>query len=168
MDNKLVCFEAIRKRKGGGTLVAIHEDFLPKLVGEYCEDSELIVIKISTIEKCIGIISGYGPQENWDEDKRLPFFIALETEIEKAELAGRSVIIGMDSNSKMGPKYTSGDPHVMSPNGALLAGIIERHNLILGNGSTKCTGIITKDGPIKAELRKYWVSMRLKKEKSKN
>ena len=44
----------------------------------------------------------------------------------------------------MGPKHISGDPHVMSPNGALLAGIIERHNLILGNGSTKCTGIITR------------------------
>ena len=32
MDSRLVVFEAIRKRKGGGTLVAVHEDFSPKLV----------------------------------------------------------------------------------------------------------------------------------------
>ena len=71
-------------------------DFLPKLVEEYCEDFELIVIEISTIDRCIRIISGYGPQENWDKDRRLTFFIALETEIEKAELAGPLVIIEMD------------------------------------------------------------------------
>ena len=32
---------------------------------------------------------GSGPQENWDEERRMPFFIALETEKVKAELAGK-------------------------------------------------------------------------------
>ena len=32
----------------------------------------------------------------------------------------------------------------MSPNGALLAGIIERHGLIVGNGTNKCKGTITR------------------------
>ena len=32
----------------------------------------------------------------------------------------------------------------MSPNGALLSGIIERQNLNVGNGSAKCHGTITR------------------------
>ena len=144
MDSKLVISEAIRKRKGGGTLVAAHEDFQPKLIEEYSEDFELLVIELSTENKDIRVISGYGPQEIWEEDRRLPYFIALKTEIEKAELAGRSIIIEMDSNSKLGPKYIAQDPHGMSPNGALLSGIIERHSLIVGNGSDKCKRTITR------------------------
>ena len=42
MDSKFVVFEAIRKRKGGGTLVAIHEDLNPKLIAEYDEEFELL------------------------------------------------------------------------------------------------------------------------------
>ena len=144
MDSKFVVFEAIRKRKGGGTLIAAHKDFQPKLIEEYSDDFELLVVELMTEDKDIRIISGYGPQEIWDEEKRLPFFLALETEIEKAELAGRSIIIEMDSNSKLGPKYIGQDPHGMSPNGALLAGIIERHGLIVGNGTNKCKGTITR------------------------
>ena len=41
-------------------------------------------------------MTGCGPQENWKEDKRRPFFIALEAEIVEAELYGISVIIKMD------------------------------------------------------------------------
>ena len=109
IDSRLVVFEAIRKRKGGGTLVAVHEDFSPKLVEEYSDDFELLVVEITTEEQNIRVISGYGPQENWEENKRLPLFIALETEVEKAELSGRSFIIEIDANSKLGPNYISGD-----------------------------------------------------------
>ena len=89
MDNTFVVFEVIRERKGGGTLVAIHQDLNPKLIEEYDGDFELIVVEIDTTEEAIRVISGYGPQENWEEERRLPFFIALETEIERAELAGK-------------------------------------------------------------------------------
>ena len=74
----------------------------------------------------------------------MEFFLALETEVERAELAGKSVIIEMDANSKLGAKYVEKDPHQMSPNGSILAGIIERHNLTVANGSDKCKGIITR------------------------
>jgi hypothetical protein len=92
----------------------------------------------------IRVISGYGPQENIEEGKRLPFFLALETEIEKATLAGKSIVIETDANSKLGSKYIPNDPHEISPNGELLAAIIERHNLTLGNGSPKCRGTVTR------------------------
>ena len=116
----------------------------PKLIEEYDGDFELIVVEIDTIDEAIRVISGYGPQENWKEERRLPFFIALETEIERAKLAGKSVIIEMDANCKLGPKYISRDPHDITPNGTLMAGIIERHNLTFGNGSDKCSGTRTR------------------------
>ena len=68
----------------------------------------------------------------------------METEVERAELAGKSVIIEMDANAKLGVKYISGDPHVITPNGVLLSGIIERHALFVANGSKKCSGTITR------------------------
>ena len=89
------------------------------------------------------MITGYGPQENWEEDKRMPFFIALETEIEKAKLLGKSILIEMDANSKLGHKFIPNDPHEMSQNGAVLAAIILRQNLIVVNGMKKCVGTIT-------------------------
>ena len=68
-----VVFEAIRPKKGGGTLIAVHDNLEPKLIEEYNEEFELIVVEVELKEQSIRIISGYGPQENWEEDKRIPF-----------------------------------------------------------------------------------------------
>ena len=139
-----VIFEAIRKEKGGGTLTAVHESLKPKLIEEYSDQFELIVVEIETKERQIRIINGYGPQENWPEEKRLPFFIALEIEVERAKLAGKSIIIEMDANSKVGKKYIPRDPHDISQNGAILAQIVERQQLTIANGTDTCTGTITR------------------------
>ena len=144
LDKQFVVFEAIRTTKGGGTALAIHEDLKPKLVQEYSEEFELLVVEVKTEDGRIRVITGYGPQENWDEEKRLPFFMALKTEVDKSELAGLPVIIEIDANSKLGKQYIPNDPHVMSPNGTLLASIIESHNLLVCNGSEKCSGTITR------------------------
>ena len=144
LDKQFVVFEAIRPKKGGGTAIAVHEDLKPKLIEEYSDSFELLVVEIETQNKSVRVISGYGPQENWEEEKRLPFFITLEKEIDKAELAGVSTIVEIDANSKLGKENIDGDPHDTSPNGVLLADIIKRHNLILGNGNIRCTGTITR------------------------
>ena len=90
-------------------------------------------------------MTGYGPQETWSEAERLPFFLALEQEIIKAEMQGKSMYIEMDSNSKLGPQIIPSDPHPQSTNGKLLAGIIDRHGLIVANGlDEKCEGAITR------------------------
>ena len=138
-----IIFEAIRKAKGGGTMIASHKDFGPKLIQEYEDDFELLVIEIKVEKKEIQVISGYGPQENWLEEKRMPFFLALETEIEKAVIAGKSILVEMDANSKLGNTLIPGDPYEMSPNGAILAQIVERHNMIVANGINTCKGTIT-------------------------
>ena len=100
------------------------------------------------------IISEYGPQENIEEEKHQEFFIALETEVEKAELAGKSIIIELDANSKLGKRYIPNDPHDMSPNGVLLSDILERQNLTLGNGSDKCKGTIMRKRTIRTDVNK--------------
>jgi hypothetical protein len=138
-------FEAIRSKTNGGTMIGAHKALKPMLVSEYSEDFELLVVEIQVRNKEIRVISGYGPQESWAESQRMPFFIALESEIVKAEMTGKSLIIEMDSNSKLGPEYIPNDPHVQTPNGRLLAGILERHGLIVANGlADKCTGLITR------------------------
>ena len=138
-------FEAIRNKEKGGTLIGVHASLNPILITEYSEQFELLVVEMKIRNQEIWIMSGYGPQESWKEDERLPFFIALESEIAKAELSGKSVIIELDSNSKLGPDYVPNDPHDQSPNGLLLAGVIDRHGLCVANGlRDKCRGTITR------------------------
>ena len=137
-------FEAIRRKAKGGTIIGAHKGLNPCLIEEYDNDFELLVIEIKLTNKEIRIISGYGPQENWSENERMPFFLALEQEIIKAEIAGKSVIIEMDANSKLGPNIIPGDMHSQSENGKILADIIQRHNLIVGNGLSKCKGLVTR------------------------
>ena len=139
-------FEAIRKGKaGGGSMLGVHVGLEPVLIRECSDTFELIVVEIKVCNTSMRVITGYGPQENWLDDEKMPFFIALEEEIAAAELEGKEVIITMDANSKLGPKYIEGDPHSMSDNGKILESIIRRHALIVANGlKRKRRGIITR------------------------
>ena len=78
-----------------------HKALNPILIQEYSDDFELLIVEVKIRNKEIRIISGYGPQESWNELERIPFFVALENKIAKAELLGKSIIIQMDSNSKL-------------------------------------------------------------------
>ena len=124
-------FEAIRKKVKGGTVIGAHKALKPVLISEYNEEFELIVVEIKVAKREIRVITGYGPQENWPEAERMPFFLALEAEIVKAELEGKSIIIELDANSKLGPTMIPGDMHAQSENGKVLTAIIARHGLII-------------------------------------
>ena len=156
-----VTFEAIRKAKHGGTMCTVHQDLNPKLIEEYSDSFELLVIEVEADNNSIRIFTGCGPQENWDETRRMSFFIALEAEIVKAELAGKSCIIQMDSNSKLGHEYIPNDPHQISPNGKLLAAIIERHALVVANGSERCSGLITRQRTTKYRIERSCIDVLL-------
>ena len=93
MPGEFVVFEAIRREKNGGTLIAVHDSLNPKLINEYDDPFELLVVEVKLEHKSIRIISGVGPHLAWDETKRMPFFIALEAEVVSAQIAGRSVLI---------------------------------------------------------------------------
>ena len=144
MPREFVVFEAIRKAKHGGTMCAIHQNLSPKLIEEYNEPFEHLVVQIELQNKNVRVMTGVGPQENWEENKQTPFFIALEAEVVEAHCAGISVIIQMDSNSKLGPEIIPNNPHKISPNGKQLERIIENHALVVANSSSKCTGLITR------------------------
>ena len=90
-------------------------------------------------------MTGYGPQENWETNEKMPFFVALEKEISKAVMSGKLVVIELDANSKLGSTYVENDPHEMSANGRILEGIIQRNALIVANGvKGKSHGTITR------------------------
>ena len=84
--NEFEIFEAIRTKEKGGTMVGIHKALNPVLINEYEKEFELLIVEFEIAKRQIRVISGYGPQENWPESDRLPFFLALEAEINKAEM----------------------------------------------------------------------------------
>ena len=138
-------FEAIRKKQKGGTLIGAHKSMDPVLIEEYSEDFELLVIEVKMGHKYVRIISGYGPQENWKVEDKLPFFRALEEEIKKAKLHEKSIFIQLDANSKLGQDIIKGDPHTQTENGKILAAIIKRNAMIVMNSvESKCSGKVTR------------------------
>ena len=95
--------------------------------------------------RSVRVFSGYGPQENWRMEDKIPFFRALEEEVKKAQLNGKLIYIQMDANSKLGPDIIKGDPHKQSENRKILARIIRRNALIVMNSlEKKCKGKITR------------------------
>lgn len=101
-------------------MLVINKDLKPVLVKEYNETFELLVVEIVTQNIPIRVITGYGPQENGRKVKKMPFWVALEAEVASAEIYGKSVIIQMDANAKLGPLYIRKDPHTIYWNGKVL------------------------------------------------
>ena len=54
------------------------------------------------------------------------------------------MIIQLDSNSKLGPELIPGDLPPQSPNGKILASLIYRNYLTIGNSMNCCQGLITR------------------------
>ena len=59
-------------------------------------------------------------------------------------LVNDDVLIELDANSKLGPELIPGDMHSQSMNGKILAAIIARHGLVLGNSMKQCVGLVTR------------------------
>ena len=130
-------FEAIKNHKEKGeTMLGINVGRHPVLISEYNTLFELLVVEIKIANKQIGVIKGYGPQENFSPEEIITFYTTLEEEIASAELNGRPVIIAMDANYKLGTQYVPGDPKEQTPNGRLLAGIVDIHAMFVANGLT--------------------------------
>ena len=74
-------------------MLGVHVSLNPLLISEFCDTFELIVVEIKVANKRIRILTGYGPQEQWDIDIKMPIFVALKEEIAKAINMGKSVIV---------------------------------------------------------------------------
>ena len=71
-------FEAIRRKEGGGSMLGVHVSLKPVLISEYSDSFELLVVEVMAANKCIRIITGYGPQETWEIDVKMMFFYCLK------------------------------------------------------------------------------------------
>ena len=142
-----VIFEHVRKNSaGGGLLTAVHKNLKPVSVSEETE-VEILVVEGKVNNKSVRFINGYGPQDesNSTEEEKREFFSRLDVEVKSSRMVGAMICIHMDANSKLGPTLIPNDPHSQSPNGRILAGIIERNLLMVGNSLVeKCTGLITR------------------------
>ena len=97
LDN-FVLFESKRTKVGGGSMLGVHENLRPVLVSLYENEFELIVVETKIGKREVRFITGYGPQEDWSDDSKAPFFVALNTEISKALSERKSIYIAMDAN----------------------------------------------------------------------
>ena len=68
----------------------------------------------------------------------------LEQEIKSCLNNGIYVCLELDANAKVGEMIQNNPQDYISPNGRLLLDILERNNLILVNGTTKCIGKVTR------------------------
>ena len=141
-----IVFEHIRKNSGGGGLLtAVHKNLKPVSVSDE-DDIEILVVQGVIENKPVRFVNGYGPQDesNSTDEEKFQFFNRLDVEIKSAKMAGTMLCIQMDANSKLGPEYVPGDPKQMSKNGKLLAKVVDDNELIVVNGTQKCTGLITR------------------------
>ena len=154
-------FESIRQNKEkGGCLIGIHKSLDPVLIEEYSEKFELIVTKVKIANKEIRILTGYGPQETWSDEDKMPFYVALEEEVVKAQAEGKSIIMELDANCKLGTEYIPNDPRTMSGNGKIMAGIVDRHELCVANGiSDKVKGTITRKRSTKDHIEESVIDL---------
>ena len=114
-------------------MLGVHVSHKPVLISEYSELFELLLVLVEMGSKQISMMPGYGPQENLDLNKRMPFFSVLEEEVVRAKVANKSLIIQLDANSKLGKKLIPGDPHDQTPNEAALDAIVNQNALTVVN-----------------------------------
>ena len=137
MDDYVV-FEFLRKDKGGGGLLtAVHKNLQPVSVSDDT-DTEVLGVEGKINDKKARFINGYGPQENYDEEKKLKFFNRLDLEIKSSKVAGAFVCIELDANSKLGPCFVPSAPGEQSKNGKMLERVIKENDLIVVNGMDLC------------------------------
>ena len=85
------------------------------------------------------LILGYGFQEKEPEERRTRFFIEIKNQIEKCIADGIPFLWIGDCNGKLGSDIITDDINNLTPNAPLIKAIVDRKNLKVINGSTKCT-----------------------------
>ena len=142
--NEYQIFEKVRPSFGGGLLTAIKQSLKPVLISPCNDEADILVVQCQVNELKIRVINGYGPQEGEQLANRLNFWNSLEQEIIAAKVENCAILLQLDANAMVGNMVIPGDPHVISENGKLLLGLIQRENLFLQNISPVCSGLITR------------------------
>ena len=127
-------------------MIGIRKDLkeTPVDVSPQDDEVEIIVVEIQLKETTIRFLTGYGPQEDDNDDKINKFYCTLEEQILACEEQNCGLIIEMDCNAKLGKSVIKGDPHQMSNNGKILWDIVRRRDCTVVNSTEKCKGVITR------------------------
>jgi hypothetical protein len=128
-------------------MTIVHNNLQPALIPtQNCSEMSInvLVVEATVRNSKIRFINSYGVQETSPAKDKADYYSTLEEEIQLTLDAGCMLCWETDANAKMGPDYIKGDPHEITPNGKLLLSLIERHNLVIVNGTDKCAGIITR------------------------
>ena len=123
-------------------MTIVHDNMNPILIPD--DHTEFLEVDIFGHFGSVRTINCYGPQETLDIDERKEFFIELETRIISAKESQKYICIQFDANSKFGRNIIPGDPHPMSSNGKILWEVLVKNNMIIVNGTKKCSGLITR------------------------
>ena len=85
--------------------MGIHENLKPLLISTYEDEFELLVVETKVGNQEIRFLQGMAPRKVGPRLTNCLFFVALNLELVKAKMAGKSIYISMDANRKLGPKY---------------------------------------------------------------
>ena len=141
-------FEKLRdNNEGGGLMTIIHENLQPALIQTQNSSKmsvNVLVVEATLRKSKVRFINSYGIQETSTVEDKVDFYSTLEDEIQSTFDAGCMLCWETDANAKLGPEYIKGDPHEITNNGKLLLNLVERYNLVIVNGTEKCSGVITR------------------------
>lgn len=156
--NNYCTFESLRdSNEGGGLMTIIHESLNPVQIPVSRKSKmsvNFLVVEADFGKERIRYINCYGVQECAPSDEKIDFISILDEEIQLSEDLGKLICIELDGNGKFGPNVINGDPYPMSGNGHLLIDLMQRKNLILVNGTSKCQGTITRQKMVGGRMEK--------------
>ena len=139
-----------RKEKGGGLLLTIkNETDIEAIILNIDEKHEMMWVKLKVKEQSyiVCVAYGYAAESRVDDETIDDWYFMMEKGISKYQ-DEKVVIIGdlnaHIGNDEMGITENNSD---INQNGRKLRSLVERRNLYIINGTTKCEGTWTREDP---------------------
>ena len=138
-------FSVVRtKRYGSGLAIAIKHGICTAVMIDEGENAEFASVKLIIGSKQIRLILAYGPQEYSSKQEIDDFYENINIQLNRALIAGESVVLAGDFNAKLGKDIIPQDIHDMSSNGKHLLNLINNFELVTMNSYEVCKGIFTR------------------------
>ena len=138
-------FSVVRtKRYGSGLAIAIKNGICTAVMIDEGENAEFASVKLIIGSKQIRLILAYGPQEYSSKQEIDNFYENINIQLNRALIAGESVVLAGDFNAKLGKDIIPQDIHDMSSNGKHLLNLINNFELVTMNSHEVCQGIFTR------------------------
>ena len=138
-------FSVVRtKRYGSALAIAIKHGICTAVMVDEGENAEFASVKLIIGSKQIRLILTYGPQEYSSKQEIDDFYENINIQLNRALIAGESVVLAVDFNAKLRKDIIPQDIHDMSSNGKHLLNLINNFELVTMNSYEVCQGIFTR------------------------